>query len=163
MTSDTRDKRPYVIHNNDFLDHLRVTEGPVRTPWDAVWIGTAKILAGRSYDPRFRVGAVIVTEDNTQVLAVGYNGDYKGGPNSVESTEPGQSGFIHAEINALIKCDFNHPKVKKMYLTLSPCRQCAKAIVNGGIREVVYDEEYRDTSGIDLLRSAGVLVRKHGS
>jgi dCMP deaminase len=81
----------------------------------------------------------------------------------VESSEPGQSGFIHAEINALIKCDFNHPKVKKMYLTLSPCRQCAKAIVNGGIREVIYDIEYRDRSGIELLTSSGVVVRKHSS
>ena len=68
-------------------------------------------------DPRFQVGAVIVTEDNTQVLAVGYNGDHRGGPNCVESTEPGQSGFIHAEINALIKCDFNNPKKKNLMMS----------------------------------------------
>jgi dCMP deaminase len=163
MTSVTQEILPMDIPNNDFLDHLRLPVEHHRTPWDQVWIETAKILAGRSYDPRFKVGAVIVTEDNTQVLAVGYNGDHRGGPNSVESTEPGQSGFIHAEINALIKCDFNHPKAKKMYLTLSPCRQCAKAIINGGIREVVYDAEYRDTSGIELLKSVGIVVRKHGS
>ena len=48
-----------------------------------------------------------------------------------------------------------------MYLTLSPCRGCAKAIVNGGISEVVYSEAYRDTSGLDLLKSAGVKVRQH--
>jgi len=150
-----------VIHINDFIDSQRDTESPMRPTWDQVWMETAKILSRRSLDPRFQVGAVIVAEDNTQVLAVGYNGDHRGGPNSVESTEPGQSGFIHAEINALIKCDFNHPKAKKMYLTLSPCRQCAKAIINGGVREVVYLEEYRDTSGVKLLIESGLTVRRY--
>jgi dCMP deaminase len=121
---------------------------------------TARTLSRRSLDPRFQVGTVIVTDDNTQVLAVGYNGDQRGGTNQVESNEPGCSGFIHAEINALIKCDYNNPKRKVMYLTLSPCRQCAKSIVNGGISEVVYDVEYRDTSGLEILIAAGVKVRK---
>jgi len=152
---------PKVIPFNDFLDTLKATEKLQRPTWDQVWMETAKILSRRSVDPRFQVGAVIVTEDNTQVLAVGYNGDHRGGPNEVESKEPGQSGFIHAEINALIKCDFNHPKGKKMYLTLSPCRQCAKAIINGGIREVIYLEEYRDRSGTKLLEGAGVHTRQY--
>ena len=121
----------------------------------------AHLIARRSYDPRYQVGSVIVTDTNTQVLAIGYNGNYAGGPNEVESNTPGQSGMIHAEINALIKLDYNNPNTKIMYLTLSPCRACAKAIINGGISEVVYCEEYRDTSGLDLLRSAGVKVRRY--
>ena len=121
----------------------------------------AKTIARRSYDPRHQVGAVVVTEDNCQVLSIGYNGNYAGGPNEVESTEPGASGMIHAEINALIKLDYNNPKNKKLYLTLSPCRACAKAIVNSGIAEVVYDNQYRDTSGIELLSAAGVTVRQY--
>lgn len=149
------------IHNKDFQSHLEVTEKLERPHWDQVWMETAKVLSRRSVDPRFQVGAVIVTEDNTQVLAVGYNGDHRGGPNEVESIEPGQSGFIHAELNALIKCDFNHPKKKKMYLTLSPCRHCAKAIINGGISEVIYLDEYRDTSGIKLLAELGVAARQY--
>jgi len=132
----------------------------IRPTWDEVWMETARTLSRRSLDPRFQVGTVIVTDDNTQVLAVGYNGDQRGGTNQVESNEPGCSGFIHAEINALIKCDYNNPKRKVMYLTLSPCRQCAKSIVNGGISEVVYDVEYRDTSGLEILIAAGVKVRK---
>ena len=103
---------------------------------------------------------MIVTEDNTQVLAVGYNGNYSGGPNHPESDVPGESGMIHAEINALIKLDFNNPSRKIMYLTLSPCRACAKAIVNGGISEVVFCEKYRDDSGLRLLESAGLTVRQ---
>ena len=120
----------------------------------------AHSIARRSYDPRFQVGAVVVTEDNTQVLAVGYNGNYSGGPNQVESKMPGQSGMLHAEINALLKMDYNNPKVKIMYITLSPCRMCAKAIINSGINEVVYSDEYRDLSGLEVLTEAGVLVRR---
>ena len=133
-----------------------------RPTWDQIWSDFAKIIAQRSYDPRFKVGAVIVTDDNTQVLAVGYNGNHRGGKNVVESDEPGKSGFIHAENNALIKMDYNNPKGKKMYVTLSPCLSCAKLILNASIDEVFYLEDYRDSSGIDLLREFGVTVEKVG-
>ena len=121
----------------------------------------AKTISKRSYDPRFQVGAVVVTEDNCQVLAVGYNGNYSGGPNEVESESPGESGMIHAEINALLKMDYNNPKKKKMYLTLSPCRMCAKAIINAGVDEVVFLEKYRNTDGINLLSNSGVAIRQY--
>ena len=120
----------------------------------------AQIISRRSYDPRHQVGAIVVTSDNSQVLSLGYNGNYKGGPNEVESEVPGDSGMLHAEINALLKLDYNNPKQKAMYVTLSPCRMCAKAIINAGVNEVVYDKEYRDTSGLDILKSVGVRVRK---
>ncbi len=134
-----------------------------RPAWDEVWMRFADLISLRSYDPRYQVGAVIVTNTNTQVLAVGYNGNYTGGPNTIESPTPGESGMIHAEINALLKCDYNNPQTKIMYVTLSPCRMCAKAIINGGIKEVVYNEAYRDTSGLELLQSAGVKVRQHST
>ena len=128
--------------------------------WDDIWMDFAHSIARRSYDPRFQVGSVVVTEDNTQVLAVGYNGNYAGGPNEVESDAPGMSGMIHAEINALLKMDYNNPKNKKLYLTLSPCRYCAKAIVNAGIDEVIFKEEYRDLSSLKILDHADVKWRK---
>jgi dCMP deaminase len=115
-------------------------------------------IAARSYDPRLRVGAIIVSEDNTTMLSVGYNGNYKGGPHVHESAEPGKSGFIHAELNALVKCDYNFPKRKHMYVTHSPCRDCAKLIINAEIARVVYQWQYRDTTGIDILHSAGIEV-----
>tara|TARA_R110001592_G_scaffold361584_2_gene672605 strand:+ start:15673 stop:16083 length:411 start_codon:yes stop_codon:yes gene_type:complete len=130
----------------------------MRPDWNNIWIDFAHIISKRSYDPNFQVGCCIVTEDNCQVLAIGYNGNHTGGPNKRESEEPGHSGFIHAEINALIKLDYNHPKQKKMYLTLSPCRSCAKAIINGGIKKVFYKSSYRDMSGVDLLLENGVEV-----
>jgi dCMP deaminase len=118
----------------------------------------ACIISERSYDPRLKVGAIVVAGDNTQMLSMGYNGNYKGGPHEHESSEPGCSGFIHAEVNALVKCDYNFPKKKYMYVTHSPCRACSKLIVNAEISRLIYLHEYRDTSGLDLLRSAGIEV-----
>lgn len=129
-----------------------------RPPWAETWMQVAWMMAARSYDPRLQVGAIIVSEDNTQMLSVGFNGNYKGGPHEHESTEPGKSGFIHAEINALVKCDFNIHKKKNMYVTHSPCRDCAKLIINAEIARVTYDIPYRDPSGLYLLRCMGIEV-----
>jgi dCMP deaminase len=131
-----------------------------RPSWDSVWSDVVFTIAKRSPDPSFKVAAIIVTDDNTQLLSLGYNGDHMGGSNCRESDAPGESGFIHAEVNALIKLDFNSPKRKKMYVSLSPCRMCAKAIVNAKIDEVIYIDKYRDESGVRLLKSAGIKVRQ---
>lgn len=133
----------------------------VRPCWDEVWMNVTKNISERSHHPDFKVGAIIVSEDNTQVLSVGYNGNAAGLVNSVESNEPGCSGLIHAEINALLKLDYNNPKNKKMYLTLSPCDYCAKCIVNSGIKEIIYLEEYRDIKGIRILKDANIICRKY--
>lgn len=134
-----------------------------RPSWDEIWMEMAHLLAKRSYDKRHRVGTVIVTDDNTQVLAVGYNGNWSGGPNEAESDIPGKSGFLHSEVNALLKCDYNNPKDKIVYVTLSPCSMCAKALVNAGVSAVIYDEQYRETTGLDILKAAGVKVRQHNN
>ena len=133
----------------------------MRPEWNSIWKRFALDIAQRSPDQKFQVGAVIVTEDNTQVLALGYNGDHKGGPNQRDSLKTGQSGFIHAEVNALIKCDFNNPKKKKMYLTHSPCPVCAKCIINAGISEVLYINDYTpDLSGLSILKEGGISITK---
>jgi len=132
----------------------------MRPDWDTIWIEFAQSISRRSCDPRCQVGAVVVTNDNTQVLAVGYNGNFSGGPNEVESDIPGESGMLHAEINALLKMDYNILKYKILYVTLSPCRMCAKAIINAGIDEVVYCDEYRDQGGLEILKSSGIALRK---
>ena len=131
-----------------------------RPSWDQIWMSMAEIIAQRSHHPTFKVGAIIVTDDNTQVLSVGYNGNAAGLPNIPDSSVPGCSGLIHAEINALLKLDYNNPKNKKMYLTLSPCLDCAKAIINSGIKEVIYKEDYRDSKGIEILSSV-ISVKKY--
>ena len=135
----------------------------MRPEWDAIWMEFAHTISQRSVDPKHKVGAVIVNDENTQVLSIGYNGDQKGGANQRDSMKVGGSGFIHAEINALIKCDYNYAKDKKMYLTLSPCNICAKAIINAGIKEVIYDELYCESDGISILKSAGINVKAYGA
>ena len=121
----------------------------------------AEILSKRSHHSKFQVGAVIVTEDNTQVLSVGYNGDHLGGPNKADSELPGKSELIHAEMNALFKLDYNNYKNKKMYVTLMPCIVCSKAIINCGIKSVIYKDDYRDSKGIYILKQAGIQIEKY--
>jgi dCMP deaminase len=105
-----------------------------------------------------KVGAIIVSDDNTRMLSLGYNGSYKGGPHQHESTEPGKSGFLHAELNACLKADYNFSRPKHLYCTHSCCRDCAKILINAGISRVVYEIQYRDPSGIELLKSVGIEV-----
>lgn len=130
----------------------------MRPSWPETWMAIARLVAQRSYDPTLKVGSIIVSEDNSQMLSIGYNGNYRGGAHERESETPGQSGFIHAEVNALVKCDFNFHKKKHMYLTHSPCRHCAKLIVNAEISTVIYDIPYRDVSGLEILTSVGIKV-----
>ena len=130
----------------------------MRPTWPETWMAIAQHISQRSYDEQLKVGAIIVSDDNTRLLSLGYNGNYKGGPNERESDAPGLGGMIHAEVNALVKCDFNFPKKKHMYLTHSPCRACAKLIVNAEISSVVYSQLYRDTSGLEILKSVGIEV-----
>lgn len=129
-----------------------------RPSWDKIWMQMAETIAQRSHHPTFKVGAIIVTSDNTQVLSLGYNGNARGMSNVPQSDEPGCSGLLHAEINALLKLDYNNPKDKVMYLTLSPCQNCAMAIINSGIKKVVYKDAYRDKKGIALLEEANIEV-----
>ena len=119
---------------------------------------TANLISERSHDKRTKVGAVIVAKDNSTVLSLGYNGNYSGGEHEPESVLPGESGFLHAEVNALIKAPFHYPIEKIMYVTVSPCRSCAKLIINAGISEVIYERQYRDDSGIQLLLENGIKV-----
>ena len=131
-----------------------------RPTWHHTWMTIAKTVAERSYDPRLKVGAIIVSDDNTRLLSLGYNGNYRGGPHQPDSIDPGQSGFIHAEMNALVKCDYNYNRDKIMYLTHSPCQLCAKLIVNANISQVIYEIDYRDAAGLDILRTCGITVNR---
>ena len=131
-----------------------------RPSWDTIWMSMAETIAQRSHHSTFKVGALIVTSDNTQVLSLGYNGNATGLSNVPQSEEPGRSGLLHAEINALLKLDYNNPKDKVMYLTLSPCTNCAIAVINSGIKKVVYKTKYRDDTGINMLAEAGIRVEQ---
>ncbi len=132
-----------------------------RKTWDSIWMEFADSISQRSIDERRKVGAVIVTDDNAQVLALGYNGDQRGGSNTVESQEPGKSGCVHSEVNAIIKLDYNNQKRRIMYVTTFPCKDCAKCIVNARIDEIVYRDEYRNPDGLEIMKNAGIAIRKY--
>ena len=132
-----------------------------RPTWDQIWMKVAETIALRSHHPEYKVGAVIVSSDNTQVLSLGYNGNAAGMSNEPDSINPGESGLLHAEINALLKLDYNNPKEKVLYLTLMPCEYCAKAIVNSGIKKVVYKEEYRCKKGVEILNTQNILTYRY--
>ena len=78
-----------------------------RPEWDEIWMKMAETISLRSHHPRWKVGAIIITSDNTQVLSLGYNGNAAGLKNRPDSMSPGKCGMIHAEINALLKLDYN--------------------------------------------------------
>ena len=149
---------PHTIQDLDSIEIKMTNVINSRPSWDKVWMTMAETIAQRSHHSTFKVGALIVTSDNTQVLSLGYNGNAAGMSNVPQSEDPGCSGLLHAEINALLKLDYNNPKDKVMYLTLSPCETCAKAIINSGIKKVIYKKEYRDLSGVELLKKVGVEV-----
>jgi dCMP deaminase len=131
--------------------------GETRKPWDVLFIEMAQLLAeGRGTCERLRVGCLVTTADHQQILSLGFNGNYAGGPNVCDDpTAVGNCQCIHAEDNALLKCD-NRIKDKVIYVTHSPCVVCAKRIINAGASRVVYGMDYRSSTGAELLRSVGI-------
>lgn len=131
-----------------------------RPSFDQLYMEFAHSLSRRSTCERTQVGAVVVSTDYQRVLSVGYNGGAKGVFNECLSLEPGKCGHLHAEVNALLKMDYNDPCKKVMFVTYNPCFNCAVAIINAKIDEVVYDKDYRQQDGLELLMKANVAVRK---
>lgn len=107
-----------------------------------------------------QVAAIITDKDLTQVYSIGVNGGPKGLADCMCVID-GKYGCIHAEMNALIKCRTDNPD-KVMFVTLSPCKQCAAAIINapGGFSAVYYFEDWKDDTGIRLLKAAGIHVAR---
>lgn len=106
------------------------------------------------------VAALITDKDLQQIYSIGINGGPKGLVDCLCNIE-GKYGCLHAEINALIKCCSDAPD-KVMFVTLSPCKQCAAAIINapGGFSTVYCLEAWKDDTGIKMLKSAGISVKQ---
>jgi dCMP deaminase len=123
-----------------------------------IMMGMAELVSKRSTCVRLQVGCVITNENLTSIEAFGYNGGARGLSNECESLEPGKCGHIHAEVNALVKCNYG-TKHKKMFITHSPCSQCAKLIVNAGIEEVYCNYLYRDfEKPLEILNFAKIKM-----
>lgn len=150
--------------------------------FDSKYMKMAKIWATNSYSQRKKVGALIV-KDN-MIISDGYNGTPNGFENECETWAP--CGFsctnlfdkdcehckehkliskpyvLHAEANAILKVakSTQSSDGATLYVTMSPCIECAKLIIQAGISRVVYCEEYRDVSGINLLKQAKIEVKQ---
>lgn len=128
-------------------------------------MATARLWGTRSADAKVQVGACLL-DHNNRVVGVGYNGRAAGEPNERESMEQGLSGFIHAEVNALLAANWNGEQ-HTLYVTHEPCATCARLIVNSRrVRRVLYAAPYKEQnrvdaqlpSGAEILRAAGVEV-----
>ena len=129
--------------------------------FDDKYMQMAAIWATNSYCKRRQVGALIVKD--RMIISDGYNGTPSGFENICEDENGVTKPYVlHAEANAISKVakSGNSAEGATLYVTASPCMECAKLIIQSGIRRVVYRDEYRLTDSIDLLRRAGVEVEK---
>lgn len=140
--------------------------------WDEYFMGIASLAAMRSKDPSTQVGACIVNRDK-RIMSMGYNGM----PRNCNDDEfpwgreddPFNSKYLyvcHAEFNAILNCERGNLRGCTVYVTLFPCNECAKAIIQSGITEVVYmQDKYADTDSVRaskrMFDAAGVLYRPY--
>ena len=132
-----------------------------RPSFEKIYLDLARVLAQRSTCKRLAVGTVITTTDYRKVLAVGYNGNASGLPNSCDRDEPGNCGCLHSEENAVINCDAPRSTEKVVFVTHLPCVMCSKRLINlGNVKKIFYGEDYRIRDSIALLESVGIKIQK---
>lgn len=177
------------VHSNrqcaDFMKRMNgeVCEGEVwkmdvnhkRTDylsWDEYFMGVAMMSGMRSKDPNSQVGACIVSEDN-KILSMGYNGFPKGCSDDEfpwaregDSLHTKYFYVTHSELNAILNYRGGSLEGAKLYVSLFPCNECAKAIIQAGIKTIVYDcDKYADTPAViaskRMLDAAGVRYYKY--
>lgn len=141
--------------------------------WDEYFMGIAKLSALRSKDPSTQVGACIVSDDN-RILSIGYNGAPNGFHDDAfpwdREGNPLETKYLyvcHAELNAILNFRGSKRDLEgsKIYVALFPCNECAKAIIQSGIKEVVYlSDKYHDDANFiasrKLFDECGVVYRK---
>lgn len=130
-----------------------------KAKYDKAYLRIAKEWGQLSYCNRKKVGAIIVRDK--MIISDGYNGTPSGFENCCEDEENNTKWYVlHAEANAISKVARSTQSCEgaTLYITLSPCKDCSKLIHQSGIKRVVYHQEYKDSSGLDFLRKAGVEV-----
>lgn len=127
--------------------------------YDKAYLKMATEWAKLSHCQRKQVGAILVRDG--MIISDGYNGTPSGFPNVCENDEGETHWYVlHAEANAILKVarSTNNAAGSTLYITLSPCKECCKLILQSGIRRMVYIDEYKDRTGIDFLKQAGLEV-----
>jgi len=131
-----------------------------------VYSEIARQIASLSKSSSQKVGCIALKKDFTRIAAFGYNGSYKGAPinqttgTEEDSTEPGMSGFIHAEVNMITKFQERNPEDYIVLLTLSPCLMCTKILINAGFNHIYWIDEYRNIDHLDILKDKDIT---HGN
>ncbi len=131
------------------------------TKFDKAYLKMAIEWAKLSYCKRKKVGALIVKD--RMIISDGYNGTPSGFDNCCEDETGKTQWFVlHAEANAILKLAGSTQSAKDatLYLTLSPCKECSKLVLQSGIKKVVYVDEYSDNDGIDFLKNHGIVLLK---
>ena len=141
--------------------------------WDEYFMGVAKLSGMRSKDPNTQVGCCIVSQDN-KILSMGYNGLPTGCSDDVfpwgrEGDDPLETKYVytvHSELNAILNYRGGSLEGAKLYVSLFPCNECAKAIIQSGIKEVIYDcNKYEGTAAVmasmKMFDAAGVNYHKY--
>ena len=140
--------------------------------WDEYFMGVAMLSGLRSKDPHTQVGVCIVSEDN-KILSMGYNGLPRGCSDDefpwAKEGDPLDNKYFyttHSELNAILNYRGGSLEGAKIYVSLFPCNECAKAIIQAGIKTIVYDsDKYADTPSViaskRMLRAAGVKYEKY--
>ena len=138
---------------------------PTQQQLDEVYLGTALLHSNLSKARRKAVGAVLVTKAG--VTLTGYNGSAVGTDNNLEDEDSEGNlvtriSTLHSELNCILKAAKEGVSVEgaTMYITLSPCLHCSAMMIQAGIKECCFIETYRDTSGLDLLKQAGIITRQ---
>ena len=129
--------------------------------YDKAYLRMAVEWAQLSHCNRKQVGAIIVKDQ--MIISDGYNGTPAGFDNCCENDKGETHWYVlHAEANAILKVakSTNNCKGATLYLTLSPCKDCSKLILQAGIKRVVYSREYKDNSGLDFLKEAGIELKQ---
>lgn len=142
--------------------------------WDEYFMGVAKLSGMRSKDPNSQVGACIVSQDN-KILSMGYNGfpkfcsdDEFPWARDGEELDKKYVYVVHSELNAILNYRGGSLEGAKLYVTMFPCNECAKALIQAGIKTVIYDvNKYPDSVAVlaskRMMRAAGIEVYQYQS
>ena len=156
------DKEEVPVKRNDYIT------------WDEYFMGVAQLAAKRSKDPSTQVGACII-DSNKHILSVGYNGMPTGCSDDDfpwdregETLDTKYAFVCHAELNAILNSKASDLRGTTVYVTLFPCNECTKAIIQKGIGKIIYlDDKYHDTetavAARKMLDSAGVKYERYNS
>ena len=140
--------------------------------WDEYFMGVAKLSGMRSKDPNSQVGACIVSQDN-KILSMGYNGfpracsdDEFPWAREGDAFDTKYVYVVHSELNAILNYRGGSLEGAKLYVSMFPCNECAKAIIQSGIKKVIYDiNKYPDSVSVlaskRMLRAAGIEVYQY--